>query len=128
MTTQKAAEYDAWSGFMEYVYLDLFAPHKRPTIHFALKDSLYDEPTDFCDRFIVLLRNWDSMGAGSFIPEFLGVDMIRAAAYKRVGLNINLSKKEKLSFLQVSRVNKRRILNEDTVYSAIVQSFTNNVI
>lgn len=112
---------------MEYVYLDLFAPSVRPVIHFSSDDTLQPRKL-FCDRFLVALRNWDSAGAGDFIPQPLAVDLVRAAAYRRAG--VAPAKKaagEKLKLVQVSRVNKRRILNERELLAALQEAFAGTV-
>ena len=125
---QDGPSFKKWHGFMEYVYLDLFAPSIRPSIHFSVNDTLLRPRTLFCDRFLVVLRNWDSAGAGDFIPRPLAVDLVRAAAYRRAGV-APVTKKEgdKLNLVQVSRVNKRRILNEQELFAALQKQFADKV-
>lgn len=108
---------------MEYIYLDLFAQTKRPIIHFTKSDSVFSQKKDFCDPLMVVFRNWDTEGAGYFIPDYLGVDMIRASAYRHAGVVVNLEKREKLNYMQVSRVNKRRLLNEKELYVSIQNKY-----
>lgn len=76
---------------------------------------------------MIVFRNWDTDGSGNLIPDFLGVDMIRAAAYRRAGVIVDLEGKDKLNYLQVSRVNKRRILNEKEIYQSIIDRFAEEV-
>ena len=172
MAGQKAAWYDEWAGFMDYVYLDLFAASRRPQLHLDRKDHLLKPHQAFCDSLMVVFRNWDAEGAGYFIPEPLGADMVRAAAYKRAGVTpivIRAKKKEvqetsgeivrsdnnnhndnsensesnnsnenkdgqetgltsgKLMLLQIRRVNKRRVLNEEELYQEMVRRFADQV-
>ena len=113
---------------MEYVYLDLFSSLRRPQIHFALHDPLLKPIVPFCDSLLLIFRNWDSAGAGDFIPEPLGVDMLRAAAYRRAGVYPTMkSSADKLTMLQVRRVNKRRVLNEEELYQVLQQRFSDKV-
>ena len=124
------SNFQKWHGFLEYVYLDLFSPLKRPMIHFTSSDSIIHNHSDFCDPLIVIFRNWDTEGAGYFIPELLGVDMLRAAAYRRAGVVSHMIKyqgKEVLNYVQVSRVNKRRVLNEKEIYTSVTQTYINSV-
>lgn len=123
------SNFQKWHGFLEYVYVDLFPPSRRPIIHFTNSDSIIHNHSDFCDPYVVVFRNWDTEGAGSFIPEYLGVDMLRAAAYRRAGVfpHLNWGEKEKLSYVQVRRVNKRRVLNEQELFVSITRAFTDTV-
>ena len=60
------------------------------------------------------------MGGGDFFPEPLGVDLIRAAAYRRAG--VSLPKRlsgDRLELVQIRRQNKRRILNEEMLLAAL---------
>ena len=76
----------------------------------------------------MVFRNWDSDGAGNFIPEPLGVDMIRAAAYKRAGVQPKMkSPTDQLSMLQIRRVNKRRVLNEEELYQTLQERFSDTI-
>lgn len=148
MAGQKAAWYDEWAGFMDYVYLDLFAPSRRPQLHLDRKDPLLKPHQAFCDAFVVVFRNWDAEGAGYFIPEPLAADMVRAAAYKRAGVIPTVMKRKmmkgrrrrsgddekeeekedgKLKLLQIRRVNKRRVLNEEELYQAMESRFADKV-
>ena len=166
MAGQKAAWYDEWAGFMDYVYLDLFATSRRPQLHLDRKDQLLKPHQAFCDSLMVVFRNWDAEGAGYFIPEPLGADMVRAAAYKRAGVvpavlrakkkvvqetsgevvrsdedngNNNGNNNEdkdryetglnsgKLMLLQIRRVNKRRVLNEEELYQEMANRFADQV-
>lgn len=127
ISSQKSSNLQKWHGFLEYVYLDLFAASKRPTMHFSSTDNLFQGNKDFCDSSMIVFRNWDTDGSGNLIPDFLGVDMIRAAAYRRAGVIVDLEGKDKLNYLQVSRVNKRRILNEKEIYQSIIDRFAEEV-
>lgn len=127
MSTQKASNFQKWHGFMEYVYLDLFTQSKRPIMHFIKGDSIIEKKQDYCDPLMVIFRNWDTNGAGDFIPDLLGVDMVRASAYKHAGVIIDLKKKSKLYYMQVSRVNKRRLLNELDLYQSTMVKFEDKV-
>ena len=53
--------------------------------------------------------------------------MLRAAAYRHAGVLIDLTRKEKLNYIQISRVNKRRLLNEKEVYQAVMTEYNNQV-
>lgn len=112
---------------MEYVYMDLFSSSKRPIIHFTAGDTVFDSHEKFCDPYLVVFRNWDNNGAGYFIPDYLGADMVRAAAYRRAGVIVNLERKQKLNYVQISRVNKRRLLNEKEIYEDVVEEFEEDV-
>lgn len=113
---------------MEYVYLDLFSQSTRPTIHFIQNDALLKPRKLFCDQFLVVLRNWDSEGAGDFIPQPLAVDMVRAAAYKRAGVKpVMKTVSSKLNLVQVSRVTKRMILNERQLLAALQEKYNDTV-
>ena len=127
MASQKSPTFQKWHGFLEFVYLDLFSSSKRPIIHFTSSDSIFQARKRFCDSYLVIFRNWDSDGAGLFIPDYLGVDMLRAAAYRHAGVLIDLTRKEKLNYIQISRVNKRRLLNEKEVYQAVITEYNNQV-
>ena len=127
MASQKSPTFQKWHGFLEFVYLDLFSSSKRPIIHFTSSDSIFQARKHFCDSYLVIFRNWDSDGAGLFIPDYLGVDMLRAAAYRHAGVLIDLTRKEKLNYIQISRVNKRRLLNEKEVYQAVITEYNNQV-
>jgi hypothetical protein len=104
---------------MEFLYLDLFSQSRRPDLHISRPDSFLRANQLICDSLFILFRNWDSKGAGDFIPEPLGVDMIRAAAYKRAGISMPFQNDGKVRILQVSRVNKRRILNEQELFTGL---------
>ena len=56
------------------------------------------------------------------------MDLVRAAAYRRAGV-APVTKKEgdKLNLVQVSRVNKRRILNEQELFAALQEQFADKV-
>ena len=53
--------------------------------------------------------------------------MLRAAAYRHAGVLIDLAEKEKLNYIQISRVNKRSLLNEKEVYQAVMTEYNNQV-
>lgn len=127
ISSQKSSNLQKWHGFLEYAYLDLFAASKRPIMHFSSVDNVFQGSRDFCDSSMTVFRNWDTDGSGNLIPDLLGVDMIRAAAYRRAGVIVNLEGKDKLYYLQVSRVNKRRILNENEIYQSIIDRFSEEV-
>ena len=68
------------------------------------------------------------MGGGDFFPEPLGVDLIRAAAYRRAG--VSLPKRlsgDRLELVQIRRQNKRRILNEEMLLAALQGNFSRKV-
>lgn len=68
------------------------------------------------------------MGGGDFFPEPLGVDLIRAAAYRRA--DVSLPKRlsgDRLELVQIRRQNKRRILNEEVLLAALQGNFSKKV-
>lgn len=124
MGGQSGASLQQWSGFMDFVYLDLFSPSRRPTMHFMKRDTLSPANVPFCDPILLVMRNWDSDGAGDFVPEPLGVDLLRAASYHRAGVSPRRKEKgEKLRLLQIRRVNKRRVLNEEEVFEKMAEKY-----
>lgn len=125
---QPSCEYSRWPCFLEYVYLDLFSKPKRPILHISKDDEFQKKGRLWCAPFLAVFRNWDSMGGGDFFPEPLGVDLIRAAAYRRAGVSLPMrSKNDALELVQIRRQNKRRILNEETLLARIQGNFSKSV-
>ena len=125
---QTSCDYTKWTCFLEYVYLDLFPQVKRPLLHIGRDDEFLKKGRLWCAPYIAVFRNWDSAGGGDFFPEPLGVDLVRAAAYRRVGISLpHRNEKDYLELLQIQRKNKRRILNEETLLSRIQGNFSDSV-
>ena len=113
---------------MEYVYLDIFSQSRRPFFHIARDDEFLKSNRFWCDRFITVFRNWDTSRGGSFFPEPLGLDMIRAAAYRRAGVSLKMkSANDLLALVQIQRLTKRKILNEMELFSAIQNRYKDSV-
>ena len=110
------------------MYLDLFSRARRPVLHISKDDKFLKKGRLWCAPFLAVFRNWDSMGGGDFFPEPLGVDLIRAAAYRRAG--VSLPKRlsgDRLELVQIRRQNKRRILNEEVLLAALQGNFSKKV-
>lgn len=110
---------DSWVYTLKELIFSLFHESLRPTI-------IHDD--SFCEKALVFGGHWTPYGYGSFIPEPLIADMLRAAAYKYVGWHYKQPEDRKLSAFLLQRGGRRRIINSDELYKRMIYHYKSSVL